>query len=87
MVPRGLGRELPPAHGLTCVTTKTVVRTPESLNLCLDQDPDIVDINRDDSIGLADVSLWVNNFEGFLTIPVANGTFLPPKPAACNGVP
>jgi len=43
----------------------------------------LADIDDGGSVGLADVSAWVNNFNGNagIGIPVANGTFLPPKPA------
>ena len=42
----------------------------------------LVDSNHDGNPGLVDVSDWVNNFNGNagVGIPVANGTFLPPKP-------
>jgi hypothetical protein len=42
-----------------------------------------VDSNHDNQVGLADVSDWVNNFNGnaSIGIPPANGTFLPAKPA------
>jgi len=48
--------------------------------------PCLVDSNNDGQVGLADVSDWVNNFNGNagIGIPQGNGTFLPAKPAcAC----